>query len=105
MRVFFLLGLQALHMQFFQSFITRPLSFLPPFNLTSQNIRFVGELVKFRAFPAGRAFWMLDCCLSDFVHHNVELACTLFESCGRFLFKQPATHAKLDNMVRGRGNM
>lgn len=32
--------------------------------------------------------------LSDFTHHHVEMACTLLETCGRFLFRSPDSHLR-----------
>lgn len=28
----------------------------------------------------------------DFRHHNIEMACTLLDSCGRFLYRSPESH-------------
>lgn len=41
----------------------------------------------------------LDCVsqqmlLSDFTHHHIEMACTLLETCGRFLFRSPDSHLR-----------
>ncbi len=32
--------------------------------------------------------------LSDFTHHHIEMACTLLETCGRFLFRSPDSHLR-----------
>lgn len=32
--------------------------------------------------------------LSDFTHHHIEMACTLLETCGRFLFRSPESHLR-----------
>lgn len=32
--------------------------------------------------------------LSDFSHHHIEMACTLLETCGRFLFRSPESHLR-----------
>jgi len=38
-------------------------------------------------------------CLDDFVHHNIEVACTAFEVCGRFLYKTPETNVQSNFML------
>nr|XP_014342624.1 PREDICTED: regulator of nonsense transcripts 2 [Latimeria chalumnae] len=42
--------------------------------------------------------------LSDFSHHHIEMACTLLETCGRFLFRTPESHLRtsvlLEQMMR-----
>ncbi|XP_016110167.1 regulator of nonsense transcripts 2-like [Sinocyclocheilus grahami] len=42
--------------------------------------------------------------LSDFSHHHIEMACTLLETCGRFLFRSPESHLRtsvlLEQMMR-----
>uniref|UniRef100_T1K5D5 Uncharacterized protein n=1 Tax=Tetranychus urticae TaxID=32264 RepID=T1K5D5_TETUR len=30
--------------------------------------------------------------LNDFVHHHIEMACNLLETCGRYLFRSPDSH-------------
>lgn len=36
----------------------------------------------------------LQMLLSDFSHHHIEMACTLLETCGRFLFRSPDSHLR-----------
>lgn len=36
----------------------------------------------------------LQMLLSDFSHHHIEMACTLLETCGRFLFRSPESHLR-----------
>lgn len=35
-------------------------------------------------------FWQM--LMFDFRHHNIEMACALLESCGRFLYRSPDSH-------------
>jgi len=28
-------------------------------------------------------------CLDDFTHHNIDVACNLLETCGRFIYRSP----------------
>ena len=58
------------------------------------NARFLGELVKFRLVPASFAFDALKALIETFRGHDVDAACALLESCGRFLAKHPDTAAR-----------
>ncbi|XP_043701685.1 regulator of nonsense transcripts UPF2 [Telopea speciosissima] len=64
-----------------------------------RNIRFIGELCKFRIAPAGLVFSCLKACLDDFTHHNIDVACNLLETCGRFLYRSPETTIRMANML------
>lgn len=64
-----------------------------------RNIRFIGELCKFRIAPAGLVFSFLKACLDDFTHHNIDVACNLLETCGRFLYRSPETTVRMANML------
>ncbi|KAK6270895.1 hypothetical protein POUND7_007993 [Theobroma cacao] len=64
-----------------------------------RNIRFIGELCKFRIAPAGLVFSCLKTCLDDFTHHNIDVACNLLETCGRFLYRSPETTIRMANML------
>ncbi|KAH7445318.1 hypothetical protein KP509_01G002200 [Ceratopteris richardii] len=64
-----------------------------------KNIRFIGELAKFRVASPGLVFSCLKCCLDDFSHHNIDVACNLLETCGRFLFRSPETNIRMGNML------
>ncbi|KAJ4432503.1 hypothetical protein ANN_21123 [Periplaneta americana] len=67
-------------------------------------VRFIGELVKFRIYPTADALYCMKLLLRDFTHHNIEMCCTLLESCGRFLFRCSNTHQRikiyLEQMMR-----
>ncbi|XP_065870964.1 regulator of nonsense transcripts UPF2 isoform X1 [Euphorbia lathyris] len=64
-----------------------------------RNIRFIGELCKFKIAPAGLIFSCLKACLDDFTHHNIDVACNLLETCGRFLYRSPETTVRMANML------
>ncbi|CAI8584077.1 unnamed protein product [Vicia faba] len=64
-----------------------------------RNIRFIGELCKFKVAPAGLVFSCLKACLDDFSHHNIDVACNLLETCGRFLYRSPETSIRMGNML------
>nr|GEU67610.1 regulator of nonsense transcripts UPF2 [Tanacetum cinerariifolium] len=64
-----------------------------------RNIRFIGELCKFKIAPAGLIFSCLKACLDDFSHHNIDVACNLLETCGRYLYRCPDTNVRMANML------
>ncbi|WCJ19421.1 Regulator of nonsense transcripts UPF2 [Euphorbia peplus] len=64
-----------------------------------RNIRFIGELCKFKIAPPGLIFSCLKACLDDFSHHNIDVACNLLETCGRFLYRSPETTVRMANML------
>jgi len=33
--------------------------------------------------------------LFDFTHHNIEMACTLLETCGRYLYRTADSHQRV----------
>eukprot|EP01133_Synstelium_polycarpum_P004232 gene4232-4937_t len=69
-------------------------------NTFKQNdITFIGEMIKFKVLPSSCAFNYLKLCFDDFTHHNVDIACTLLEVCGRHLYKCPDTQFRLKNML------
>jgi regulator of nonsense transcripts 2 len=65
-----------------------------------KNIRFLSELVKFKVCPTNTIFTFLKMCLDDFKHHNVDVACALLETCGRYLYRTPETHIRTQTLVR-----
>lgn len=44
-------------------------------------------------------FYILQACLDDFSHHNIDVACNLLETCGRFLYRSPETTIRMANML------
>lgn len=75
-------------------------------NIETKNktVRFIGELAKFKMFCKTDTLHCLKMLLSDFTHHHIEMACTLLETCGRFLFRSPESHLRtsvlLEQMMR-----
>ncbi|XP_017652785.1 regulator of nonsense transcripts 2 isoform X2 [Nannospalax galili] len=75
-------------------------------NIETKNktVRFIGELTKFKMFTKNDTLHCLKMLLSDFSHHHIEMACTLLETCGRFLFRSPESHLRtsvlLEQMMR-----
>ncbi|TWW64899.1 Regulator of nonsense transcripts 2 [Takifugu flavidus] len=75
-------------------------------NIETKNktVRFIGELAKFKMFSKTDTLQCLKMLLSDFTHHHIEMACTLLETCGRFLFRSPESHLRtsvlLEQMMR-----
>uniref|UniRef100_A0A8C5PHG9 UPF2 regulator of nonsense mediated mRNA decay n=1 Tax=Leptobrachium leishanense TaxID=445787 RepID=A0A8C5PHG9_9ANUR len=65
-------------------------------NIETKNktVRFIGELAKFKMFCKTDTLHCLKMLLSDFSHHHIEMACTLLETCGRFLFRSPESHLR-----------
>ncbi|ELU05692.1 hypothetical protein CAPTEDRAFT_168822 [Capitella teleta] len=57
-----------------------------------KTVRFIGELVKFQMFAKSEALQCMKMLLYDFTHHNIEMACSLLETCGRFLYRSPDSH-------------
>ncbi|XP_031438535.1 regulator of nonsense transcripts 2 isoform X2 [Clupea harengus] len=75
-------------------------------NIETKNktVRFIGELAKFKMFTKTDTLHCLKMLLSDFSHHHIEMACTLLETCGHFLFRSPESHLRtsvlLEQMMR-----
>ncbi|XP_028669619.1 LOW QUALITY PROTEIN: regulator of nonsense transcripts 2 [Erpetoichthys calabaricus] len=75
-------------------------------NIETKNktVRFIGELTKFKMFSKNDTLHCLKMLLSDFSHHHIEMACTLLETCGRFLFRTTDSHLRtsvlLEQMMR-----
>lgn len=42
---------------------------------------------------------ILQSCLDDFTHHNIDVACNLLETSGRFLYRFPDTALRMGNML------
>lgn len=64
-----------------------------------RNIRFLAELTKFRLCSTSTILQCLSMCLDDFAHHNIDVACNLLETCGRFLYRTPETHIRTKNLL------
>jgi regulator of nonsense transcripts 2 len=61
--------------------------------------RYTGELVKFKLLAANSFFELLGVCVRDFTGHKVEIACHLLETCGRYLYRSPATSVRMGNYL------
>lgn len=64
-----------------------------------KNVRYVGELIKFRVAPPIMALRMFKSLLIDFSNHNVQLLAVLLETCGRFLYVLPYTHDRIEDVL------
>jgi regulator of nonsense transcripts 2 len=64
-----------------------------------KNIRFISELTKFKICPLHVVFNCLKVLLEHFNFHNVEIACNLLESCGRYLVLNPTSSPVMTNFV------
>ena len=66
--------------------------------------RFIGEMVKFKMFLRSECLFCLKMLLFDFAHHHIEMACTIMETCGRFMYKSPDSYRRtkifLEQMMR-----
>mmetsp|Transcript_13275 Transcript_13275/g.18799 ORF Transcript_13275/g.18799 Transcript_13275/m.18799 type:complete len:1272 (-) Transcript_13275:7-3822(-) len=60
-----------------------------------KTARFIGELTKFRLAPPIVALRCLSRCISDFNATNIDVACCILESCGRYLHRTKHTEAAL----------
>jgi hypothetical protein len=64
-----------------------------------RNARYIGELVKFKLFPAGTAFRLLKSLFIDFSGDNVDAACALVETAGRYLHRRADTAQRMTNIL------
>jgi regulator of nonsense transcripts 2 len=64
-----------------------------------RTARYIGELTKFRFAPPIVSIRSLRRCLDDFTGGNVDVACSLLESCGRYLYRLPFTTQKMTNIM------
>jgi regulator of nonsense transcripts 2 len=64
-----------------------------------RTARYIGELTIFRMAPPIVALRCLRRCMDDFTGGNVDVACCLLESCGRYLYRLPHTNKKLSNIM------
>lgn len=65
----------------------------------TRSARYLGELVKFRLVHYGSLFSGLKGLLDDFVGANIDSACELLETSGRFLIRLPETRSRMENML------
>ncbi|XP_071816904.1 regulator of nonsense transcripts 2-like isoform X3 [Apostichopus japonicus] len=74
-----------------------------------KTVRFIGELTKFKMYPKVETLQCLKSLLQDFRHHNIDMACAVLETCGRFLYRTADSHLRvkilLDMMMRKKSRM
>ena len=64
-----------------------------------KNVKYVGELVKFKVAAPIVAFKIFKLLLHDFSTHNIEILGALMESCGRYLYLSHHTHDKMEEVI------
>ena len=64
-----------------------------------KTARYIGELTKFRIAPPMVSFRCLRRCLDDFTGGNVDVACCVLESCGRYLYRLKHTNPRLTSLM------
>jgi len=64
-----------------------------------KNVRFIGELTKFKVCQPQITLVCLKKLLDEFSHYNIDVACNLLETCGRFLYRSPASHVRTANLL------
>ncbi|XP_065640842.1 regulator of nonsense transcripts 2 isoform X1 [Hydra vulgaris] len=64
-----------------------------------KTVRFIGELTKFKVCPKAEALYCLKVLLDKFTHHNIDMACNLIETCGRFLYRSPESHSRMSSLL------
>jgi regulator of nonsense transcripts 2 len=64
-----------------------------------KTARYIGELTKFRVAPPIVALRCMKRCCDDFTGANIDVACCLLESCGRYLHRIKHTSARLNQLL------
>jgi regulator of nonsense transcripts 2 len=64
-----------------------------------RTARYLSELTKFRCAPPIVTLNCLALCNEDFTGYNVEIACCILESCGRFLYRTKHTNPRITAMM------
>lgn len=64
-----------------------------------KTAKYIGELTKFRVAPPMVFLRCLRRCLDDFTGNNVDVACCLLESAGRFLHRMQHTCARIEALL------
>jgi regulator of nonsense transcripts 2 len=64
-----------------------------------KTARYLGELTKFRVAPPIVSLRCIQRCLEDFSGFNIDVACCLLESCGRFLYRTEHTVGRLTSLM------
>lgn len=70
-------------------------------NLESQikNVRFLAELTKFRMAKPAVVLMCLQVLLRSFRGVDIDLICSILETCGRFLYRTGATHVRVKKLL------
>ena len=61
--------------------------------------QYLGELTKFRVAPPMVVLRGLRRCLEDFTGYNIDIACCILESCGKYLYRMKHTHSRLEGLM------
>jgi MIF4G domain len=64
-----------------------------------RNLKFIAELVKFQLAQPQILLNCFELCLHNFSGENIEIACQLLRSCGRYLSKHPASSETANLMI------
>jgi regulator of nonsense transcripts 2 len=64
-----------------------------------KTARYIGELTKFRVAPPIISLRCIRRCLDDFNGFNIDVACCMLESCGRYLYRTKHTNAPVTAMM------
>ncbi|KAI0984653.1 hypothetical protein GJ496_001639 [Pomphorhynchus laevis] len=59
-----------------------------------KRMRYISELIKFELISKHDALQLIKLLLNNFVHHNIEMCCTLLETCGHFLYQSKSSHTR-----------
>ena len=70
-------------------------------NLESQikNVRFLAELTKFRMVKPAVVLMCLQVLLRTFKGVDIDLICSILETCGRFLYRTGTTHVRVKRLL------
>ena len=64
-----------------------------------RNVRFLGELTKFKLLPFSSTFMAIKVLLDDFSQNSIDALAALLETTGRFLFRTPETSVRMANIL------
>jgi regulator of nonsense transcripts 2 len=51
-------------------------------------------MVKFKMFLKSEALFCLKMLIFDFAHHQIEMSCTIMETCGRYMYRTKESHQR-----------
>ena len=64
-----------------------------------KNIKFIGELIKFKVFDDLAVFEIVKSLLDDFHGDNVDVLCCLFDVAGYYLTRTPSTSKRMGSIL------